>query len=148
MLSRDQRRAYESFAKHLSSFKSAPFLFVGAGFARRYVQSPLWLALLETVAGPTGRPFGYFLTKGDSRNPAIASAIADELHDLWWNSPEFEDSRSAFGNQLKTREGPLKVEVSKLIATGGSQPLPRSGLAAREIRRLRASVIDGVITTN
>src|SRR5690242_5525075 len=110
-----EARIYEAVAGHLNSFKSAPFLFIGAGFARRYLNLPSWSELLEEIAAYTTFPYGFFVTRGEGSNPKIASAIAEALHDAWWIESRFKVARDLYGDMLRSRSGPLKVEVANLI---------------------------------
>lgn len=66
---------YDELAEHLSSFTSLPFLFVGSGLSRRYLELDTWTALLERLSWSTSHPYAYFRTKGIDVPPA--------LHQLW-----------------------------------------------------------------
>lgn len=66
---------------------------------------------------------------------------------MWWSNQTFEESRSEFGDSLKTREGPLKVEVAKITRSAMAN-LPTSGELSEELEALKLAVIDAVITTN
>lgn len=132
---------------HLRSLRTAPFLFVGSGFSRRYLKLETWTGLLRQLAGYTGKPYGYFVTRGNSSPPRIASEIAEALHDIWWEQDQFEASRAEFADAVRTRESPFKVEVAKIVREGLTN-LPTTGLLANELELLREAVIDGVITTN
>ena len=140
------RRAREKFAVHLARFQTAPFLFVGAGFSRRYLEAPDWQELLRSVASKTGRDHEYYVTSGDGSFPAIASAIAADFHQVWWDDAEFEQQRIAFASSLKTHEGPFKVAVASML--GAATSFPTSGIRGRELTQLRRAVVDGLITTN
>ncbi|WP_285728187.1 SIR2 family protein [Psychromicrobium xiongbiense] len=139
--------AIDDLEAHLRAHASAPLLFVGSGMSRRYLKLPDWEGLLRQLASLTERPYGYFVTAGDGRPPAIATAIAEALREKWWADRKFEESRSEFGDSLGTREGPLKVEAAKLTRESLSN-LPTEGDLAKEIEALKKSVVDAVITTN
>lgn len=139
--------AYAALAKHLAHFRSAPFLFVGAGLSRRYLGLPAWNGLLARIADYTGKPYAYYLTSGDSQLPRVASAIADDFHDIWWSDNRFADSRLRYKDRVTNRESPFKVEVARQVEDGSSR-LPVAGPLVDELELLRRAVIDGVITTN
>jgi hypothetical protein len=80
---------------HLNHFLSLPFLFVGSGLSRRYLNLETWVTLLTRFASPTGKPFGYFLSKADGSLPRSATILAEEYLEIWWKEKEFEESRQA-----------------------------------------------------
>ena len=132
----------------MKGFATAPFLFVGSGFSRRYLQLETWSDLLAHFAEMTGKPYAYYVTSADGDLPRVASALADTFHDVWWQDARFADSRDRFGKgALVTREGPLKVEIARHV-DGALTRLPTEGELAQEIELLGEAVIDGVITTN
>lgn len=126
---------------------SAPFLFVGSGLSRRYLQLPDWEGLLRQLAALTDRQYGYFVTTGDGDPPAVASAIAENLREIWWSRDSFRESRETYGDSLTSKEGPLKVEVARTVRAAMAN-LPAEGLLAAELTALERAVIDGAITTN
>jgi hypothetical protein len=139
--------AIDELHGQLAAFRSAPFLFVGSGLSRRYLQTDDWEGLLKRLAKLTGKPYGLYVTAANGQAPAIASAIAEDLHTLWWTTPEFAKSRTDYGDTLSTREGPLKVEVSNYVQ-GSLSNLDRGGSWKDELDALQNVVIDGIITTN
>lgn len=139
--------AYEDLTERLRAFNSAPFLFVGAGVSRRYIDTDGWTDLLRRMAEPTGKPYAYYATKAGGRLPRVATEIAMAFHEVWWSDPRFEESRALYGDGLTTLEGPLKVEVARLAADALGR-VPTSGPKAAELALLARAVIDGVITTN
>ena len=73
---------------HLSQFPAAPFLFVGSGLSKRYVGLDAWKDLLRRFADVLPKAFGYYASKANDNMPALASLMAEEFHEIWWNSPE------------------------------------------------------------
>jgi hypothetical protein len=139
--------AVEDVAAILKNARSAPFLFVGSGLSRRYLQLPDWEGLLRSLASLTGRPYGYFVTAGNGEPGAVATAIAEVLQPLWWSDEAFGSSRDRWGEVLTTRAGPLKAEVAK-IAEAAGETSTRDEVRDRELVLLSGAVIDGIITTN
>lgn len=139
--------AVDELESHLRAHTSAPFLFVGSGLSRRYLQLPDWEGLLRQLAALTDRQYGYYVTTGDGNPPAVATAIAERLREIWWSSADFEESRTVHGDTLTSKEGPLKVEVARIVQTAMSN-LPADGPLAAELSALKEAVIDGAITTN
>ena len=139
--------AYDQLVAHLRKFHSAPFLFVGAGFSRRYLGLPNWTQLLEHIAALTDRAYGYYHTGGSGNLPRVAAAIAERFHEIWWTEDAYDDNRNKFGAELTGREAPMKVEVVSYIQRS-AKPLPSKGPLAEELNLLRNATIDGAITTN
>ncbi len=132
---------------HLAKYKSVPFLLVGSGLSRRYLGLDDWEGLLRRLAGLTSKSFEEFRSLADNDFPTIATLISDELVKAWWSDPAFSDSRARYEEKITRRHGPLKAEVSRIIALAAPTFDGRS-VKARELKLLRAATIDGVITTN
>jgi hypothetical protein len=144
----DQAAAFaQAFEHHLAGIHSSAFLFVGAGIANRYLGLQGWGEILRDVASLTTKPLGYFVTSSNNRYPEMASEIAKELFPIWWNEPEFEESRSHWGGRISRAESPFKVELA-IALRRAVQALPTTGTLAEELELLRSAVIDGIITTN
>jgi hypothetical protein len=139
--------ALDDLKTRLLASSAAPFLFVGSGISRRYLNLDNWVELLKRMAALTGRPYGYYSSKADTTLPRVASEIAVPFHELWWTDPQFEESRKRYGDDLTTREGPLKVEVARYMEDAFGA-LATAGPKADELAALANVVIDGVITTN
>lgn len=137
----------EDLRAQLQKARSAPFLFVGAGLSRRYLDLDDWSGLLKRMAGLTGKSYDYYVASADGDFPQIASHIAEDLHDIWWNEDRFKTSRERFDGKVKGRASALKAEASIYLADS-LKALPSDGDLADELDLLRDVVIDGVITTN
>lgn len=131
---------------HLSQFVTAPFLFVGSGLSRRYVNSDTWAGLLERFATQMGKPYARYHSAAGGDYPAIATALAQDFHDHWWDDPRYEGSRTAHPNPQKI-SSPLKIEISAYVS-GLLGNLPDKGPLREEIELLKKAVVQGVITTN
>lgn len=137
----------EELASKLSAASSSPWLFIGAGVSRRYMQTDSWVELLEQLAEPTGRPYAYFASRAGSDLAQVATEIAVPFHEAWWSDDRFKESRAEWGDRLTTKEGPLKVEVARRVLRR-EDSMPTTGDLAAEVESLRGAVVDGVITTN
>lgn len=136
----------DQFAAHLDG-ATVPFLFVGAGLSIRYAQTESWAALLRRFADLTGKPYEYYASTANGHLPTVAALLADEFHELWWNDPTYEQSRSEHADLIVARDSALKLEISRYLASAVDR-LPTSGALAQEVELLRSAVIDGIITTN
>lgn len=137
----------EELLTHLEQFHTAPFLFVGSGLSRRYLELEDWEGLLRRFAALTDRPYEYFRSSANGMYPAIATEIARELHGAWWQSPNFHDSREKYKSEAKNRESALKIEISQYL--GGVDVTRTSDPElTNELKLLATATIDGIITTN
>lgn len=141
-----QSQFEEQLSVHLNGFTTAPFLFVGSGFTRRYASTPDWAGLLHDFADATGRPYERYSSDANGIFPRIASLIGEDFRDVWWDSDEFAESRAAHPSPL-TRLSPLKIEVARRFANVTSE-LPTEGPLNDELESLRVAVVEGIITTN
>ncbi|MFX1706906.1 SIR2 family protein [Chitinophaga sp. CC14] len=135
------------FQKHISSFGTLPYLFVGSGLSRRYLNIPTWSALLEefSVQMKLELPFDYYASKCPDDLPQLASNFAADFHKLWWSSIDFTKSRLKYKSIASINEElPLKIELSEIV---NSYNKAAEGLE-NEISLLQTSTISGIITTN
>lgn len=116
--------------------------------SRRYLDLPDWEGLLREIATLTDKEYRYFVTAGDGKPPRIATAIADELFTKWWDDSRFANSRAQFSDQLRTHEGPLKAEISRIVTDALERTHSNDQPYVDELSALSSAVIDGVITTN
>lgn len=137
----------ESLVKHLTKAGVAPFLFVGGGLSRRYLELDDWEALLRRMADLTGRDFDYFRATAGGDFPKLATEIAAELHPIWWEDERFAATRERFKDRLRRPDSALKAETS-LYLEGSIERLPTEGELAEELQLLGKAVVDGVVTTN
>ncbi len=137
----------QSLSEHLAKAGVAPFLFIGAGLSRRYLQLDGWEGLLRRMAALTDGDYEYYVASADGNLPMIASLIAEELHPKWWKEGGFKKSRERFKDKLKHGDSALKAEAS-LYLEDSVKRLPKTGDLADEVELLANAVVDGVVTTN
>ncbi len=132
---------------HLKAFNTNPYLFIGSGFSRRYLNLPTWEELLSnffsvsTIEGD----FEYYKSKCNGNLPLLATNLSNEFHEIWWKKNEYIDSRNVFKSLASEHINlPLKIEISNYIKSIQKN----STRYDKEMELLRTSVIDGIITTN
>ena len=126
---------------------ASPFLFVGAGLGRRYLNLATWEQLLRRFAAETPRAYEFYVTQAGRDNyPRLGSEIAVAFRDVWWNSTKYESDRDAAKDLMEDFASPLKVEVSKYLLEE-CRRLNSSALPD-ELGILADAKVDGVITTN
>lgn len=140
----------DEFTTHLADIGPAPFLFVGAGLSRRYIGLEDWKGLLEKYSKVAGRSYDYYSASANEDLPQIATLIAADLHEPWWEDPprpEFAATREMFPGPLKSKESALKAEVARHV-NGQMGKLSTKKLHAQELDLFKAAVVDGIVTTN
>ena len=135
----------DDLAAHLGRVKTAPFLFVGSGLSRRYLNTETWEHLLKRFADKLPNGFGYYRSKADSDLPHMGTIVAADFHDLWWKDPAYENNRKLFEKDAVRLDSPLKIEISDYLR---GVAIDTDGPYASELPALRSVVIDGIITTN
>lgn len=136
----------EQFIKILKSKKSAPFLFLGSGFSKHYLNTPKWDELLQHFAN---KPLGAYTSMLDSTDLyVIASTIAKEVNENFWDKvqkdPNCDESR--FVSLIKNQDDYLKLLISQYLMKYTSSGIPPK--YKDELDYLASLNIDGVITTN
>lgn len=137
---------------HLKKFESAPFLFVGSGFSRRYLGLENWHDLLRKFAAFSGKPYEYYqssTTNGDAEQ--VATLLANDFHPYWFKSDQYLESRGKHMQLATDRSSPLKIEISNYLVDKSYTSGVSEALDA-EITQLKImsknGCIDGIITTN
>ncbi|MEO3946213.1 SIR2 family protein [Gorillibacterium sp. CAU 1737] len=139
-------------SEHLKKFESAPFLFVGSGFSRRYLGLEDWHGLLRRFASFSERPYEYFVSSTESgAAEQVASLLANEFHPHWFQSDSYKVSRDKNISKVIDRSSPLKIEIAnylndKAYIQGHSTSLDAEIQSLLEVSKNNS--IDGIITTN
>lgn len=142
----------DSLHASLTSHGSLPYLFLGSGVSRRYLNLPDWEGLLRHFAAEAGEDFNFHLATANGDLPTAATSIARSFHQLWWKDDAYAGQRETYSATVLDEEGGLKVAISDFIRardvlTAGAPGVDDPALAT-EIQLLRKAVVDGVITTN
>lgn len=133
--------------RHLGHFETAPILFIGSGLSRRYLGLEDWESLLKRFSAFTSKPFQQYKANSNSDYPKLATLLAQDLNDIWWDDPRFEESRANFMSICESEDSALKIEISKYLQDN-SNPRSLNDSLQKEINTLKNVVIDGIITTN
>lgn len=139
----------ENFLEKLKLSDKPPFLFIGSGVSIRYCNIPTWLDLLkgfvETNKTCFKSKFGYYASKCSKDPLKIASTLASEFHEYWWQAEEYESSRKIYGRIAENHiETAFKIELARYVETS---KIIKPELE-QEIELMSQAVISGILTTN
>lgn len=159
----------EEIIRIISDFNQLPYLFIGAGFSKRYISSPSWDELLKNIYEKIypSQNYNRFLRQIEERididfatlskeerkykfNPCLASEMSKELRRKCLNDENFEQSlftHEEINKILTEHLDYFKYYISKLFS---SYCHDNSFLDTDELKDLMAvnNKIAGVITTN
>lgn len=131
---------------HFAAAGAAPFLFIGSGFSRRYLDLEDWSSLLRRFSDGL-KPFEYYLASADGDLPTVASLIASDFHDKWWVDPIYEQSREKNKSKLKDKTSALRIEICNHLNGATAQAFKNTAFP-EEVAALSKLNVDGIITTN
>lgn len=134
----------EDFINKLQHSNSAPFLFVGSGFSRHYLDFPDWKGILSMFAPKHINE--YYTRCKTNKLPRIASEIAKDLTDEFWNLEESNDFRKKYQDKVSKFDSVFKLKISDFLIEKCSEDFPE--MWNEELSLLKNLVIDGIITTN
>lgn len=136
----------KEFLESLQGHNSLPYLFVGSGLSRRYFGLPDWAGLLNEFATRAGVNSARISSKVGGDYPRVATEIANEFFDIWWDSPDYEEQRIANPEPVDANHI-LKIAVSDYLQKLENEYQLDPTLSA-ERDTLKKCVLNGVITTN
>lgn len=133
-----------ALAEILSESPSAPFLFIGSGFSRRYIDLPEWAGLLKKFST---KPFASYLGRANGDIPIAALELANDYQKEWFLDFAGKEHIYEAADWIDKIESPLKYDISKYLR---EYSISEDMLNHHELLELRSKkvVIDGVITTN
>lgn len=136
----------EKLIEILHQFETLPFLFIGSGISRRYIDLENWEQLLTKYAKLIGKPFSFYRSSANGDYAKAGSLIAEDFHDYWYKiaTPEQMIRNEKI---LLHQSSPLKIEISNYLKEKSLQTVNDSQLN-EELELLKSSTIDGIITTN
>lgn len=135
----------KELAEILSESLSAPFLFIGSGFSRRYLELPDWKGLLSKFS--TSMPFDSYLGTSGNNLPKAALALAHDFSSEWWKSNKERQDIYQSINWVHAIETPLKYEIAQYLNKIDIESKIQNNNELVELLDERV-VIDGIITTN
>lgn len=135
----------DKFKELITKMNATPFLFIGSGLSRRYIDLPDWKGLLKKFSSNT-RPFEYFLSKSEGNIPKAAKLLSKEYHKYWWTQNKSTKPTKETSDAMASISGPLKIDIANYLKGIDTEPSIASNRS--EISDLKKANIGGIITTN
>ncbi|WP_342762093.1 SIR2 family protein [Bacillus sp. BR3(2024)] len=133
--------------EHLKKINTSPFLFIGSGFSKRYLNLENWEGLMKKFSSLMPYEFEYYSSTANKDWAEVAELMANDFHPIWWKEQKYENSRKKFKDQISSKHSPLKVEIAKYL-NDKEYTYGLNEQNDKEITALKNVVIDGIITTN
>ena len=93
--------------------KSAPFLFLGSGFTKHYLNTPTWEELLSRFASKHIN--AYYTSLGTYDLSVIASEIAKEENKSFWDLPNDNKFKQSFQDKAISTSSVLKYKIATFL---------------------------------
>lgn len=134
----------EDFKTILKNKNGAPFLFLGSGFSRHYLNTPQWEGILQMFA--PHKLAQYYSKLNTTSLIKVGTEIAKDVTEEFWNLDENDEFREAVQDQVIDASSVLKIKISNYLKEQSLQEFPKE--YEEEIHILERLSIDGIITTN
>lgn len=140
----------------INKFNTTPFLFLGSGITRRYLNLPDWRGLLEHFAKEVrGDDFAYSAYENKAKTmdcpvglmPKIAELIQKDYDDKWFDDESIRTIDAQNIELVKAGVSPFKTEVAAYIERSSSINLSYQD-EIEKLSEISEKSIAGVITTN
>lgn len=140
----------------INRFNTTPFLFVGSGMTRRYLNLPDWKGLLEHFAQEVRKDsFAYSIYENRAKAlscpvgimPKIAELIQHDYDEKWFENEEIRTVDADAKEQIRNGLSPFKAEIAGYIKRNSIV----NNFYHSEVDKLSEiseKSIAGVITTN
>lgn len=123
---------------------SAPFLFLGSGFSKHYLDTPKWDELLQKF---TKYHINSYYTRLETRDlSVVAREIGKEMNEDFWNLPPTDHRKGMLQDKATSSSFILKHEICEFL-----KGVTLRGIEDKfneELDLLQKINLDGIITTN
>lgn len=127
----------------LKKSNSLPFLFVGSGMSRRYLDLPDWGGLLKQFLDEDD--VEYEIQKSNGDYPKVASYIQKEFLKEFWKNDKYKDMKKEYQKlNFIGEEYPFKFTIADYFNNIDYKDYKHK----EEIGEFKKINIDGIITTN
>ncbi len=132
-------------------FETTPFLFVGSGLSRRYLNLPCWKDLLLYFAKKVSLDEYYFnrlLFNANQDLAVVGSLLEQEFNEKWFKEAGFRSKDLGVKEAVLERNvSPFKAEVARYL-TNASNNNPEYSAEIELLKTLADRHLSGFITTN
>lgn len=130
-----------------------PFLFVGSGFSKRYINTERWDELLKVFCKEfSNNDFQYNIYSNQveekdyyGKQPAIASLLERDYNNAVLTLNKYAEFRESHKTELKNNESALKIAISEYLSCAHFDPQNEE---LELLRQLGKRSLSGIITTN
>ena len=130
-----------------------PFLFIGSGISKRYLNTEKWDELLKVFCTEfSGNDFQYNVYENEidtkdyyGLQPAIASLLEKDYNRAVLSDEQYKDFRSNHKKDLLNNVSALKIAISEHLS---NPVLPNNNPELELLKKLAKRSISGIITTN
>lgn len=145
--------------KLLNETDDIPFLFVGSGISRRYLDLPDWESLLKIFAQKINNnkfAFQKYENKANlndnpqGKYPYIATLIENDFNSIWYDTSRPDELVPLYKSDILSSVSPLKIEISNYIKNNSCDFVKRYQNELESLKKLASNEksIGGIITTN
>lgn len=135
----------ESLKGIIKDSPTAPFLFIGSGFSRRYLGLEDWKGLLSKFGEKLPTGFIRYVSESNGDLALAAEKMAEPYSDYWWSLPTSEEiaNRPEWHTHISS---PLRHDICEYLnAVILDEKKQQEEL---NILTSKKTIIDGIITTN
>lgn len=135
----------ESLKEIIKGSPTAPFLFIGSGFSRRYLGLEDWKGLLARFGSKLPSGFIRYVSESNGDLALAAEKMAGPYSKYWWSLPQAEEiaNRPEWHTHISS---PLRHDICEYLK---SCDMTNKDLENElELLTSRKTIIDGIITTN
>ena len=130
---------------------SHPFLFVGSGFSKRYMNTERWDELLKYFCNEIDEfKYNAYVSLVDEKEyygqqPKIASLLEDEYNKMIFNDPKYRAFLQKYSTQIKANVSPFKIAVAEHLKEAS---FDENSEEVQLLRKIAVRSVSGIITTN
>lgn len=135
----------ERLKKIIKGSPTAPFLFIGSGFSRRYLGLEDWKGLLTRFGSKLPSGSIRYISESNGDLALAAEKMTEAYSNYWWSLPESEEiaSHKDWHTHLSS---PLRYDICKYLK---AYEMENKNLQNElDILTSPKTIIDGIITTN
>lgn len=147
----------QQLEKLFKGFDTLPFLFVGAGLSRRYLNTQSWDGLLQEYANlAKNNEFGYQLYLEElkehetpvGKNPKLATLIESDFNKLWLMDDSYIETRRLHKEKIQAGISPFKIDIAQNLVEKQERIVEEYEYEIELFKQLGNNHIAGIITTN